>query len=147
MLRALRLLLPALLPSWNFFDVIGPSPRIHYQWLDEQLQALAEWREFRPRPAHVSLPTLLRRLPWNAPWNETLFLMSCAERIVQDGNARSEAEILTAIVRDWRTGELRAVAHARHVRFRLVFVHRVQQQFVQEVLFESRSVSLPDAAP
>ena len=30
MQNALRLLLPALIPSWRFFDVIAPSPRIEY---------------------------------------------------------------------------------------------------------------------
>ena len=28
-----KLLLPALIPSWSFFDVIAPSPRIEYALL------------------------------------------------------------------------------------------------------------------
>lgn len=29
-LAPFKLLLPALIPSWNFFDVIAPAPRVEY---------------------------------------------------------------------------------------------------------------------
>ncbi len=140
------MLLPALLPSWGFFDVVAPSPRVHYQLLDEHLLAACEWREFRPRPSHVSLPTMLCRLLWNAQWNESLFLTSCAERIVQGDRSHSENEILARIARDCRSGANMEITGARNLRFRLVFVHREQQQLIQEVHFISRTESLPDAA-
>jgi len=34
MLRTLQLLLPALIPSWEFFKAVAPSPRIEY-WIEE----------------------------------------------------------------------------------------------------------------
>lgn len=124
MLRPLTLLLPALIPSWRFFDVIAPSPRIEYALLPTEVAA-ADWREFRPRPQRVSLPQMLGRLLWNPRWNETLFLVSCAERLVDAPTAHSEDEIFRRIAADL------ADAPEAWLAFRLVFVHRD----VREVLF------------
>ncbi len=46
----LRLLLPALVPSWNFFDVIVASPRVEYAMTDAPDGAIDAWIAFRPRP-------------------------------------------------------------------------------------------------
>jgi hypothetical protein len=126
MLRPLALLLPALIPSWRFFDIIAPSPRIEYAVLPSR-DATAEWREFRPRPQRVSLPAMLGRLFWNSRWNETLFLVSCAERLVDEPTAHSEDEIFRRIAADL------ADAPEPWLAFRLVFVHRD----IREVLFDA----------
>eukprot|EP01041_Mallomonas_annulata_P029338 gene29338-51316_t len=102
MFKALRLLLPALIPSWNFFDVIAPSPRIEYALGALPAAPLDAWREFRPRPAHLPLWRMLARLLWNRHWNETLFLVSCAERLVDQPTAHSEDEIFRRIAADLR---------------------------------------------
>lgn len=133
MLKAVRLLLPALIPSWNFFDVIAPSPRIEYA-LDTGPDATPQaWREFRPRPARLSPLAMLRRLFWNSRWNETLFLVSCAERLADHPTAHSEDEILRRIAAD--------LAHASDTApwlwFRLVFVRREGADLVRETLFTS----------
>tara|TARA_Y100000052_G_scaffold27554_2_gene36273 strand:+ start:17501 stop:17911 length:411 start_codon:yes stop_codon:yes gene_type:complete len=113
--RTLQLILPALIPSWNFFDVIAPSPRIEYALLTSAEDAPVHWQAFRPRPETLSALTLLRRLFWNPRWNETLFLVSCAERLSQgitpDHSAR---EILTRMKR-----ELAQTTRASHFCFRL----------------------------
>ncbi len=145
-MRSLQLLLPALLPSWGFFDHIQPSPRIQCQLLDAQQQPVNDWQEFRPRPQQLSLATLLRRLVWNARWNETLFMISCAERIAEHYTAHSENEILARIARDWRNGHLQGPHTAHHLHFRLVFVQQQQQQLIDEVRFTSRSTPLPERA-
>ena len=67
MLHGLKLLLPALIPSWRFFDTIAPSPRIEYALLHDP-HAAAAWREFRPRPARPDaaahgLEPALERIP------------------------------------------------------------------------------------
>ena len=36
MFNVLKLLIPALLPSWNFFDYITPSPRIQFTLLKHE---------------------------------------------------------------------------------------------------------------
>ena len=76
----LSLILPALVPSWRFFDGVAPSPRV--QWGRVMgADSPKVWHEFRPRPAHVSLPRMMVRLFWNPAWNDNLYLVSCAERV------------------------------------------------------------------
>ncbi len=83
MLHTLKLLLPALLPSWNFFDVIAASPRIQFCLLTKENEPPPEWHEFRPRPEKLTLIQMLKRILWNPQWNESLFMVSCAERIIE----------------------------------------------------------------
>jgi hypothetical protein len=133
MLRTVQLILPALIPSWNFFDVIAPSPRIEYQLLDDAGKPRGDWQAFRPRPDNISPLTMLRRLIWNPHWNESLFLVSCAERLSQDITPEhSEREILTRMKRD-----LQAEMDAPQFRFRLVFIHREDEALTQEILYTS----------
>lgn len=133
MLRTVQLILPALIPSWNFFDVIAPSPRIEYQLLDDAGKSRGDWQTFRPRPDNISLLTMMRRLIWNPHWNESLFLVSCAERLSQDITPEhSEREILTRMKRD-----LQGDTDAPQFRFRLVFIHREDETLTQEILYTS----------
>lgn len=133
MLRTVQLILPALIPSWNFFDVIAPSPRIEYQLLDDASKPCGDWQAFRPRPDNISLLTMLRRLIWNPHWNESLFLVSCAERLSQDITPEHSArEILTRMKRD-----LKAETDAPQFRFRLVFIHREDEALAQDILYTS----------
>ena len=99
MLAVIKFLLPALTPSWRFFDSVGPSPRIEYSTPDG-------WREFRPLPALVTWRQMGRRLFWNPDRNESLFLTSCAERLLESPNLHSireiEARLADAPWRQWR---------------------------------------------
>lgn len=140
----LKLLLPALIPSWNFFDVIAPSPRVEYARLRSIGDASGDWREFRPRPARVSPATMLQRLLWNPRWNETLFLASCAERLTDEPTDHSENEIFKRIAAD--------LAHEADdpdrpwLCFRLIFVSRVGEVLVDEVLYQPAPRRLAEIA-
>lgn len=140
----LKLLLPALIPSWNFFDVIAPSPRVEYARLRSIGDVSGEWREFRQRPPHVSPATMLQRLVWNPRWNETLFLASCAERLTDEPTDHSENEIFKRIAAD--------LAHEADdperpwLCFRLVFVSRVGESLVDEVLYQPAPRRLAEIA-
>lgn len=141
LLRLLRLYPPAIIPSWRFFKEVAPSPRIEIGLSRDVSVMPARWTEARPRPAHVSPLRMLRRMLWNPRWNETLFLVSCAERIVDpDGMhdpARAEAEILRRLARDLGPGP-------GALRFRLVFVRREGERLVREV--EHVSAAIPREA-
>lgn len=138
MLRTLQLILPALIPSWNFFDVIAPSPRIEYAFCDASGKLKSGWQAYRPRPAALSTLTMLRRLIWNPHWNETLFLNSCAERLSQGITPEhSVREILSRMTRD-----LSSNAKASHFRFRLVFVHREDDGLTEEEVYVSEPEAL-----
>ncbi len=136
MLASLKLLLPALIPSWRFFEAIAPSPRIEYAFLKSSQDAAGQWQEFRPRPAHLSFTAMLRRLFWNAPWNETLFLVSCAERLIENPTAHSQQEILTRIKTDLKK-TVPDMATASYLQFRLVFVSRHETELHKEILLVS----------
>ena len=100
MLRTLKLLLPALIPSWRFFDVIAASPRVEYALLGSSGDVARDWLEFRPRPDRIPFPVMLGRLFWNARWNESLFVISCAERLLAEPTAHSQDEIFRRIAAD-----------------------------------------------
>lgn len=139
-LKPLALLLPALIPSWNFFDVIAPSPRIEYALTASSAVPKRGWTEFRPRPQRVSARTLLARLLWNPRWNETLFLVSCAERLINAPTDHSQDEIFTRLAADLTANG----ATGDWLSFRLVFVSREDEAIQREVLFQSAPRRLAD---
>jgi hypothetical protein len=135
-LKPLRLLLPALIPSWNFFDVIAPSPRIEYALTAAREDAPTEWLEFRPRPEHVSVLTMLMRLFWNPRWNQTLFVAACAERLIDEPTDHSQDEIFRRIAADLAR-RADSAALGVWLSFRLVFLGREGEVIDREVLFQS----------
>ena len=137
MLKTLNLLLPALIPSWNFFDVIAPSPRIEYVVLSAPTDKSDDWQTFRPRPDHIPLVTMFGRMIWNPRWNESLFLISCAERLSQDITPEhSNREIIKRIRADLLSSQTEAHATG-WFQFRLVFVEREQDTLISEVIYQS----------
>lgn len=141
----LRLLLPALIPSWRFFDRIGSSPRIEFAVATSVDEAGAPWREVRPKPAHVSLRVMLFRLFWNPHGNESLYLVSCAERLLDDPSADRAAD-LWARVADVVQAE-RPTANAaagRYLRLRIVEVTRDRGRVGRHVAFVSEARRLDD---
>jgi len=145
MLHILKLLLPALLPSWNFFDIIAPSPRVQYALLESENETSQKWCEFRPRPARLSFLQMLGRMLWNAKWNESMFVVSCAERLIDQPTQHSEDEILKRIINDL-VGDVSNIQlnSATHLQFRLLVVERIGTELEQEVFFYSRIEPLPD---
>jgi len=130
MANPFSLLLPALIPSWNFFDVIAPSPRVEYALADSRDAALDVWTEFRPRPLRMPPAAMLGRLFWNPRWNESLFLVSCAERLVEEPTAHGEDEIFRRIAADL-AAEPEAPAW---LSFRLLFLDQAGER---EVLYQA----------
>lgn len=147
MLRTLKLLLPAIIPSWRFFDIIAPSPRIEFTLLtskNEPSLENREWQEFRVRPARLPFLQMLGHMFWNPQRNETLFIVSCAERLLQQSTQHSEDEILKRIVRDIESGALSAtMTTANHLQFRLLLVERQGSKLQKIVVFHSHIQSLP----
>ena len=112
--------MPALIPSWRFFDIIAPSPRIEYALLENASDQANTWKEFRPRPQKLPSWSFIYRLFFNAHWNESLFLMSCAERLIQNPSAHSENEIFTRLM---DTPDIQAQSQT-HIQFRLIFLSK-----------------------
>lgn len=93
MFRALGLLIPALVPSWRFFDVIRPSPRISYCFCE----APEQWVPLLEQPERVTIRAMVLRLFWNARRNDDLFAISCAERILEQPTEHSLRELRSRI--------------------------------------------------
>ena len=130
----LNLLLPALVPSWRFFKSVEASPRV--QWTLDPVGMSEQWREFRPRPERLSVLQMIARLFWNPRWNESLFLVSCAERLQQEPTDHSVREIRHRIWADLnRASNLPSVPKA--FRFRLVFVQRKGSTLAEQVVYHS----------
>ena len=139
MTHIFKLLLPTLFPSWRFFDVIAPSPRIQYALLNAAGEITDVWQEFRPHPAHLPFKQILQRMVWNPDWNESLFLTSCAERLLEKSTAHSEDEILNRIMADLRkTATHTRLNTATQLQFRLQLIQRNGQTIEQEIVFYSR---------
>ena len=143
MIQTLKLLLPALIPSWNFFDVIADSPRIEYTLRAAPEDDDSAWLEFRPRPERIGVPAMVGRLFWNARWNETLFAISCAERLMEAPTEHSQNEIFRRIAADLADRPAGA-----WLRFRIALLSEREGAIAREIAFISdarpvASLSLP----
>lgn len=147
----LRLLLPAIVPSWRFFDAVSASPRIDYALPRNADEPADQWREFRPRPAKLTFPTMLRRLLWNPQWNENLFLVSLAERLMRaetpETIAHSQRELLLRIARDLdRNGNCDRGAHLQ-IRLRMVRRIGPAEDVESEIVYLSSAYPVAELTP
>lgn len=135
MWKTVLLILPVLLPSWRFFKTIEPSPRVQWALFSARGDTSEHWHEFRPRPAYLSPFQMFRRLFWNPAWNESLFLVSCAERLQEQPTDHSINEIRQRVLRE--IAQLPIKSAGMLLQFRLVFVHRDGARLTKEILFLS----------
>tara|TARA_R110002126_G_scaffold3263_1_gene18329 strand:+ start:20115 stop:20567 length:453 start_codon:yes stop_codon:yes gene_type:complete len=131
--NSVKLLLPALMPSWRFFESIGPAPRVEYALSANNSDALAAWQEFRPRPQSISCRQMLKRMVYNPQWNGHLYLTSCAERLIQDPSDSHSAQEISARIQ----AALPKNAESKYLRFRLAFISREVTGLETHILFES----------
>ena len=161
---AVRLLGPVLVPSWRFFDVVGPSPRVEYAVLQHAAAEPAQWHRLALTLPNVSLTMLLWHLLYNAERNDLLFLVSCCERVLEasSGDATASAAVhaaSSASVGAQQEILLRALRHAhnagllplqgaaeRCLRLRILQVRRVDNDLRTELAFSSEAVAVAELA-
>jgi len=134
--QTLKLLLPAIVPSWRFFDIIAPSPRIEYTRLNQKEDGALNWKEFRPRPSHLSFTSLLKRMFYNPQWNEDLFLMSCAERLLAHPTSHSADEIFARLFTNLSKDPTQPPDRP-YLRFRLVVLFRQGNEIIRDIAYIS----------
>jgi len=138
MLNIVKLLLPAIIPSWNFFDVIVPSPRIQFALLKTENDSEVEWHEFRPLPEHIAFLRMLKRMLWNPYWNESLFIMSCAERLIEHPTQHSENEIVKRLIFELKAGKFEGqLKDKTHIMFRLILIRREVNKLKESMAYKS----------
>jgi hypothetical protein len=133
----LHYLLPALLPSWRFFDDIGPSPRIEICLLQRAGDTPSYWQPYRPRPQRLTLATQLRSLLWNPRGNEALYLLSSSEKLLQRQSVLAQMEIAHRIAAGFADGEIAVAPQSRFFMFRLLEIERGSDGLQSQVSFES----------
>lgn len=146
MLNTLKLIFPALIPSWRFFSSVAPSPRVEYALSVDALTPPKDWFEFRPRPEHVPFVQMLRRMLWNPQWNETLYLVSCSERLIAAPTQHSAQEIQKRVARDVMRGPP-PPSPATMLYFRLVFLDRIGADIIKSIEYESAGIEISKAYP
>ena len=157
-----RLLGPVLVPSWRFFDVVGPSPRIEYGFQLTADVAPACWHRLEFAPLAVSLTQMLLRLFFNAQRNDMLYLVSCCERVLEgasddvSGRAAIPAAgsacpppqreiLLRALLHARQTGPLAIASTAEGwLRFRILEVRRVADVLCTEHAFSSAAFAVSE---
>lgn len=138
----LRLLLPALLPSWRFFASVGPAPRIEFALLDDP-KATPQWQPLIDPVIRVSWLQSFLRLFWNPKRNEELYLVTCCERLLAERPDRSsfwQREILARVIQGQAIQKALALTSA-HLVFRIVLLERRGDKVMVEVAFVSSFVS------
>jgi hypothetical protein len=136
MVRLFFLLLPGLIPSWEFFKAIEPSPRVQWRLFAAPLEDGEGWNEFRPRPQKLSLLTILRRLIWNPRWNDSLYLVSLSERLMLIPNQHSVDEIFDRL-NFYISAPDTAGDSPLMLQFRLIFVRREGEQITESITYMS----------
>lgn len=127
LVETLRLLLPALFPSWRFFKEVGARPTLELRGPG------GAWKAVMERPARLGFWRTLGRMFWNGHWNEYLYLMSLTERLDETGDPEIE-DALSRRLRHCFGPELTA-----GWQFRIVFVGRAAER---EVSYESAPQAL-----
>ncbi len=137
MLQTCKLLLPVFIPSWRFFNRIAPSPRIEFTLLKEaQEESSCKWQEFNLKPKQLSVISFLKSIFYNPCWNEALYIMNCAERLIIDPSEHCVQEIISRIKTEL---ERRGVdlSMTPYLQFRLIFISREGNELEKEILFTS----------
>lgn len=142
-------LLPALMPSWRFFDRIGPAPRIQYAFVHAADRSSPEWRDLRPRPARLRLSAMLGRLFWNPDGNEALYLVSCAERLLDSPSALHANHLCARVSERVRRNHSAPIGPGTSLCVRIIETRREGDRLLDEVRFvsEPRGLSATGEAP
>ena len=150
MLRAvshsLALFLPALAPSWRFFEEIKPSPRIEIAVLRGERAEARRWSEFRPKPETVSIGALIVRLVFNPHRNENLYLLTACEKLLLEESQAARRTILARIRSDLSGVAASEAQNPERswVVFRIAALRREGGALVKEVAYESAPEPLVD---
>ena len=139
--RVFWLVLPVVVPSWRFFDVIAPSPRIEFAWSEAPDTPPALWREFRPLPSSLTRSQHLRRLWWDPQGNESLYLLSCADKVWADHSAFAIVEIRHRLWRAVAQGEI--AREGRYLSYRIRTIERVEQRFREDIAYIDPPLDTP----
>jgi hypothetical protein len=135
--QIVKLLLPILIPSWRFFNRIAPSPRIEFALLTSAQEEASNWREFCLRPKRLSIASSLKSIFFNPRWNEFLYTVGCAERLIINPTEHCIQEIMQRIKTELERRRV-DLGMTPYLQFRLIFVSRQDHDLQNDILFVSK---------
>lgn len=139
MLRIIHLLLPALIPSWRFFQTIDASPRVQYRVFDATGLASC-WRDFEVKPSRLSMSQYIGRLFWNHRRAQALYVVSLAERLIEAPSPHSVAAIRGRIFRNLLGDKCRSGNDL--MQFRVMTVSRRNTSLCFDLAFQDDPVPI-----
>ncbi|MDA0772851.1 MAG: hypothetical protein O3C63_07905 [Cyanobacteria bacterium] len=142
-LTTLKLLIPVFIPSWQFFNKIAPSPRIEFSLMATVEEQSCQWQEFCLRPKQLSITSILKSIFYNPRWNESLFITTCAERLITNPTEQASQEIIQRIKSDLEQRQV-DLSKTPYLQFRLVFVSRQGSELQEDILYISEIQKLEE---
>lgn len=142
----IKIILPALFPSWRFFSAIGPSPRIYYALLQNESDEPVQWLEFRPKPKMLSVKEGVLRLFHNPQWNETLYINTCAERLFEGYSDMRVQEIMCRLQAAVASNEILVGERDNYLVYRIGAVMREGSSVHEQITFTSMPALLKGSA-
>ncbi len=139
----LQWLLPALLPSWRFFDRVGAAPRL--EWARAAKGEPPVWRVFRPQPERRSVDAVALSLVWAPRRDETLFLLSCAERLIESPDPPRERVLLARLRELALAGEFVARTHEDRLHVRIMLTERDGEAIAEREAWRATPIELAAA--
>lgn len=143
MLATLKLLLPVFIPSWQFFNIIAPSPRIEFNLKATAEEQSCHWQEFCLRPKQRSLMSILKSIFYNPAWNESLFITTYAERLITNPTEQASQEIIKRIKSELTKRQIDC-SQTPYLQFRLFLVSRHGNKLQEDILFVSKTNKLTE---
>lgn len=119
------------MPSWQFFNEVAPSPRIEFAVLDTKDQEISQWQDLVSRKQEYKISDFFKSIFFNPEWNQKLYLINCAEKIVISQSKHAVKEIFKAIL------EKLKLEGDKFVCFRLVFISKKSEGFREDILYQS----------
>ena len=69
-----------MISSWQFFKEVTPKLEIEFSWNDDA----RNWQVLKLRAQNLSTIELIKSVFFNPQWNEALYIMDCAERLIMN---------------------------------------------------------------
>lgn len=99
---------------------------------------MSEWSQVNFKPEQLTFKQTIGRLFWNPEWNEYLYLMTCAERLVETPDFHWVEEINT------RLAKRIELPVGSTLQFRLVFVERSGEAVAPSVSYVSTPLPMAE---
>lgn len=144
-MNVIQLLAPVFIPSWRFFDEVGSSPRIEIGFGEIQDEPPTVWMEFRSISKDISIKDYIIRMIWNPVRNQDLFLMTCAQKVLEE-QKQCYIDQIKRIISASKAVQSQCRHEDRFLYFRLVYLFSDDEDLSKEIGYISDAIKIPQNA-